>query len=42
MVGGKAKLIREDYCDGSETACRPARGAISFEKGKLRRITARP
>lgn len=25
MVDGVAKLIRDDYCDGLETACRPVR-----------------
>lgn len=25
MVNGKARLIRDDYCDGMATACRSAR-----------------
>lgn len=29
MVDGKAKLLRDDYCDGLATVCRPVRPAPS-------------
>ena len=42
MVDGKAKLLREDYCDGLGD-CLPAcpTGAITFEIGKRQPIIRR-
>ena len=43
LVDGKAKLVRENFCDASATVCRtapPARSALKREKPQL--MTRRP
>ena len=42
MIGGKAKLIRDDYCDGLETAFQCVRPAPSpLKTGRPRTTTKR-
>mgnify|MGYP002231368404 CR=1 FL=1 len=42
MVDGKARLMRDDYCDGLGDCLPPATGAITFVERERRPMTSRP